>query len=265
MSNFFLLSEKAYWISFYIFFLTSIPVLLILLFSKIKAPYGKFTSGLWGNITIPSNIGWIIMESPSSIIFAIYFIVFMIEKKISTVQIVLFIFWQFHYAYRSFIYPLFTPHSKKMPIGMMFSALSFQLINTYFQVVLIFGFASNSKYTDSQYLLSPYFIIGSLLFLSGSFINRQSDFILRALRKNNPNSYQIPYGGMFKLVSSPNYLGEFMIWAGWSFMTSSIVGLAFFTWTLANLLPRALQTHRWYIETFPNYPKNRKAVIPFIL
>jgi 3-oxo-5-alpha-steroid 4-dehydrogenase 1 len=31
------------------------------------------------------------------------------------------------------------------------------------------------------------------------------------------------------------------------------------------LLPRALDHHRWYKRRFPEYPKERKAVIPFIL
>jgi hypothetical protein len=41
--------------------------------------------------------------------------------------------------------------------------------------------------------------------------------------------------------------------------------LSFAIWTIANLLPRALQHHRWYQQTFSEYPAERKAVIPFIL
>ena len=33
----------------------------------------------------------------------------------------------------------------------------------------------------------------------------------------------------------------------------------------ANLVPRALATHRWYRERFPDYPQDRKALIPFVL
>jgi 3-oxo-5-alpha-steroid 4-dehydrogenase 1 len=35
--------------------------------------------------------------------------------------------------------------------------------------------------------------------------------------------------------------------------------------TMANLVPRALATHAWYQKTFPNYPKERKAIFPFLL
>ena len=41
--------------------------------------------------------------------------------------------------------------------------------------------------------------------------------------------------------------------------------VAFATYTLANLLPRGLSHHQWYIEKFEDYPKDRKAFIPFLL
>jgi 3-oxo-5-alpha-steroid 4-dehydrogenase 1 len=40
--------------------------------------------------------------------------------------------------------------------------------------------------------------------------------------------------------------------------------LAFALYTAANVGPRALVNHRWYRERFPDYPKQRKALIPFL-
>ena len=34
--------------------------------------------------------------------------------------------------------------------------------------------------------------------------------------------------------------------------------------TFANLAPRAWSHHKWYRKKFPDYPKQRRAVIPFI-
>jgi len=48
-------------------------------------------------------------------------------------------------------------------------------------------------------------------------------------------------------------------------MTMSTAGLTFLIWTIANLLPRAMNHHKWYIENFENYPKDRKAIIPKLL
>lgn len=76
--------------------------------------------------------------------------------------------------------------------------------------------------------------------------------------------YWIPRGGMYELISCPNYLGETIEWIGYAITTGSLVGTAFAFYTFANLAPRAHQHHQWYQETFPDYPVNRKAYIPFI-
>jgi steroid 5-alpha-reductase/3-oxo-5-alpha-steroid 4-dehydrogenase 1 len=54
-------------------------------------------------------------------------------------------------------------------------------------------------------------------------------------------------------------------WIGFALMTWCLPGLAFSVWTIANLAPRAWAHHRWYQDAFPDYPKERKALIPYIL
>ena len=90
----------------------------------------------------------------------------------------------------------------------------------------------------------------------------RSSGLERWLRKNR---YKIPRGGPYRLVSCPNYLGEMVEWGGWALLTWSMPGLAFAAWTAANLLPRAMTHHRWYQDKFPDYPRERRAVIPFLL
>jgi 3-oxo-5-alpha-steroid 4-dehydrogenase 1 len=46
--------------------------------------------------------------------------------------------------------------------------------------------------------------------------------------------------------------------------TWSLAGLAFALYTAANVGPRAFANHRWYRERFPDYPKHRKALFPFL-
>lgn len=260
----YILSESFYWVAFYVFLGAPFLVFLLIVVLKVKAPYGRFTSNAWGKGMMSSHWAWILMECPSSLIFLAYFITFAVLQKLTLMQVVFFGFWQFHYAYRSFIYPNLARLSRPMPLGMMFSAFSFQMFNTFFQVRWVFEFAPQGMYSVS-YLYSPQFIVGALLFLAGSRINRQSDHILRNLRKLGETDYKIPHGGMFHLVSCPNYLGEMIIWLGWAIMLWHWVGAAFFFWTMANLAPRAITTHNWYLETFEDYPKNRKALVPYIL
>ena len=95
-------------------------------------------------------------------------------------------------------------------------------------------------------------------------INWQSDNILIHLRKLGEKGYKIPHGGFFKWISCPNHFGEIIEWTGFAIMTWSLSGLSFAIWTAVNLIPRALDHHKWYKDTFSDYPQKRKAVIPFL-
>jgi hypothetical protein len=40
---------------------------------------------------------------------------------------------------------------------------------------------------------------------------------------------------------------------------------AFVLAEITSMLPRAVRGHRWYVDTFKHYPKDRKVVIPGVL
>ena len=106
--------------------------------------------------------------------------------------------------------------------------------------------------------------IGLIVFIIGMSINISSDNKLISLRKNS-GGYKIPKGGVFNFISCPNYFGEIIEWIGFSIIALSLPALSFTLWTCFNLIPRALNHHEWYKESFNNYPVKRKAVIPFVL
>ena len=116
----------------------------------------------------------------------------------------------------------------------------------------------------SDYLLQWNFIFGLILFIVGAFINIKSDNILLKLRTKT-GEYKIPNGFMYRYVSFPNYLGEIIEWTAFAIMTWSLAGFSFMIWTMANLVPRAIAGHKWYNKQFEDYPKNRKAIFPFII
>jgi protein-S-isoprenylcysteine O-methyltransferase Ste14 len=89
--------------------------------------------------------------------------------------------------------------------------------------------------------------------------------MLFALRKPGEGGYTIPRGWLYEYVSCPNYLGEILVWCGWAIATWSLAGLAFALYTAANVGPRALAHHRWYLREFEDYPRQRKALIPFVV
>ncbi len=118
-------------------------------------------------------------------------------------------------------------------------------------------------YPDS-WISSPRFIVGILLFITGFVINIYSDNYLIKLRQNNTGNYSIPQGGLFRYISCPNFLGEIIEWGGFALLTWCLPTLSFFVWTAVNLIPRALDHHKWYKSQFPDYPENRKAIFPFL-
>ena len=82
--------------------------------------------------------------------------------------------------------------------------------------------------------------------------------------RTKKEEYVVPTGFLFKKITSPNYFGETIEWLGWALLTFNFAGFVFFIWTIFNLLPRAISTHKWYQSKFKDYPKNRKIFIPYI-
>ena len=149
-----------------------------------------------------------------------------------------------------------------MPLTIVLMAIGFNLVNGYING---YWLGSLSGRYEFSWMWDPRFIIGAVLFISGLVINWQTDNILIHLRKPGETGYVIPHGGLFTYISCPNHFGEIIEWCGFALMTWSLPGMAFAIWTFVNLVPRALHHHQWYTKQFPEYPKERKALIPFIL
>ncbi|NWI68368.1 S5A2 dehydrogenase, partial [Todus mexicanus] len=125
--------------------------------------------------------------------------------------------------------------------------------------------AINLTYAQRCFL-NPFLVrfLGLLLFLLGMGINIHSDLLLRQLRKPGEVTYKIPQGGLFTYVSGANYFGEIVEWFGFAIATWSLPAFAFAFFTLCCIGPRAYHHHRYYLKTFTDYPKSRKALIPFV-
>ena len=184
-------------------------------------------------------------------------------------------------------------------VPIVFAAMVFNIFNGYLNGAWFRMHADPSK------LWSLTQSVGLVIFIAGMAINIHSDYTMfrlrrlqssdkkssaRQLRNVQQKRYVIPRGGLYEFVSAANYLGEILgndifvtadssdlsyvilrelretEWVGFAIATQSPAALSFVIWTMANLVPRALQTHQWYIETFrDSYPKQRKALIPYLL
>jgi 3-oxo-5-alpha-steroid 4-dehydrogenase 1 len=223
----------------------------------IAAPYGRHVRKGWG-YTVGNKLGWVLMEAPSPIVFAVCFLLGDASK--SAVTLAFLALWEMHYLHRAFIYPFsLRGAARRMPLSVVAMGFLFNVMNGYLNGRYIFSFSGGY---DNSWLADPRFIAGAILFITGYVINRQADQTLRGLRKPGESGYKISDHFLYRLVSSPNYLGEITIWVGWALATWSLPGLAFAFWTVANLLPRARANHAWYKHTFPEYPPERKALIP---
>ena len=226
---------------------------------KIAAPYGRHIRNGWGPL-VDNKWGWVIYESPAPILVAVFF--FLGDAPKSNPVWIMFSLFMLHYINRTYIFPFrIRTKGKKVPLGIVLSAFAFNLVNGSI-IGYYLGFVQN--YSES-WMNDPRFIIGLLIFIIGLRINWQSDNILINLRKPDETGYKIPYGGYFSKVSCPNLMGEIIEWSGFAIMMWALPGLSFAIWTAANLLPRALDHHRWYIKTFEDYPSERRAVIPYLL
>lgn len=235
-------------------------VVFILLFF-VSAPYGRYSRPGWGP-RISNRLGWILIEAPASILFFVYYLVS--DSKAELVSFLFFFVWQSHYLDRAFFYPFRLQEKKSMPLSIVFFAVIFNVLNTYIQGRWIFSLSPDTSYTI-DWITDPRFVVGVLVFYAGYALNRYADKTLRLLRKPGGAEYVIPPKGLFRQISCPNYLGEIIQWFGWAIALWALPGLVFALWTVANLLPRARSHHLWYKNTFPDYPQERKALIPYIL
>ena len=218
---------------------------------KITPPFGRHTRQDWGPM-INNSFGWFIMEIPSLICLWAGYLYFYSDAT-PHIALIPMALWSIHYVNRAIIYPLRLKNRKKqMPLVIASSSIFFNLINGTLNGV----FLANGWYYESMAIV----IIGCLVFFVGMFINMRADNMLLGLRKQGETTYKLPTGFLFDKISVPNYFGEIVEWFGFFVVAPGPASLSFWLWTMANLVPRARDHHHWYLEKFPEYPKDRKVL-----
>ncbi|MCJ7516320.1 MAG: DUF1295 domain-containing protein [Dehalococcoidia bacterium] len=252
------MSEQTFFNILLVSYFVLAAVIFITLFF-IVAPYGRHFRRQWGP-QIGDRLGWIIMEAPSPILFAAFFVLGI--KLVSVTAVAFLILWEAHYVHRAFIYPFSRrAGASGMPVAVVNMGFLFNIGNAYLNGRYLFTLSGGY---DNAWLITPQFIIGAALFIAGFFINRWADDSLQNLRRPGESGYKIPVGGLYRWISCPNYFGEMLTWVGWAVATWSLPGLAFAVFTVANLAPRARAHHLWYKRQFADYPPQRKALLPAV-
>ncbi|PON54702.1 3-oxo-5-alpha-steroid 4-dehydrogenase, C-terminal [Parasponia andersonii] len=194
---------------------------------------------------------------------------------------------------------LVLPHNKDLRFFLVSLALTIHFFKRIFEVIFIhkysggvvidsailisfsyFSSAANMIYchyklyptqgpNSEQYHEQPTFIdlkyIGVLLFLIGISGNFYHHYLLSQLRKKgDKDSYKIPKGGLFGLVICPHYLFEILGFVGISFISQTSYAFSFTLGTIFYLVGRSYATRNWYLSKFEDFPKEVKALIPFV-
>jgi hypothetical protein len=204
--------------------------------------------------------GWVLMESTAAIVPAATFL--LAGAPLGPVPWIFLALWEVHYVYRAFVYPFRRRVAGAMPVLVVALGMLFNLVNGYLNGRWLSHFGPS---LGLAWLAGPRFLAGLFLFLAGLAVNVHSDQVLLDLRAGGRTGYAVPQRGLHRLVASPNYLGELVEWAGFAILTWSPAAAVFVLFTAANLVPRAIANLRWYRRTFPDYPRRRRALVPFLL
>lgn len=105
---------------------------------------------------------------------------------------------------------------------------------------------------------------GTAMFLVGIVGNFYHHYLLSKLRKEGEKQYKIPRGGLFDLVICPHYLFEILGFIGISCISQTVYALSFTVGSAGYLIGRSYATRKWYLSKFEDFPKDVKAIIPYV-
>jgi 3-oxo-5-alpha-steroid 4-dehydrogenase 1 len=233
----------------------------------VVTPYGRFADNRFG-IALDPRVGWFLMELPATVAF--YITYFRSEHRMEPFPLFVLFLWTVHYANRGFLMPLFmrVPKGQKQSFGLLVVVVGWA-------VTSLHGYLNATWVTElfpvrsAAWFSDPRFIVGALLYYGGLAANLHADHIVRNLRtrdevERGERKYRIPEGGLFRYVTNASYFAELVFWVGFAILTWSPAGIFIIAISAANLVPRAIATQKWYHERFPDYPKDRKIILPFV-
>lgn len=173
----------------------------------------------------------------------------------------------FHYAKRLFETKFIHRFSHgTMPIKNLFKNSSYYwLFGAWMSYFINHPQYTSPSYGDVQIML------GLAIFIVCELGNLSIHVSLRNLRPPGTKKRQIPhpswnpFTSLFSLVSCPNYTYEVGSWIGFGIMTQTAVAFLFAFVGFLQMAQWALGKHRNYRKEFSDYPRSRKAIVPFLL
>lgn len=238
-----------------------LAVIVFIALYRVRAGYGLFVSRRWGP-TLPNRLAWVLMEAPVLAAVAVPWIAAGCPTALpAALALALF---TLHYAQRSFLFPLLIRGRGRMPWAIVAMGLTFNAVNGLLIGTSLFLLPPQGYAQGAAYLLRPAALLGLALFALGMAANLHSDHVIRHLRRPGDTRHYLPARGLYRLVTSANYLGELTEWTGFALLTATPAAWLFVAWTAANLVPRAAAIHQRYRQEFGDAVGRRKRIIPYI-
>uniref|UniRef100_U5EW85 very-long-chain enoyl-CoA reductase n=1 Tax=Corethrella appendiculata TaxID=1370023 RepID=U5EW85_9DIPT len=173
--------------------------------------------------------------------------------------------WSIHYAKR-LLETLFVHR---------FSHATMPLRNLFKNCIYYWGFAAYVAYHVNHPLFTEPCRGCMLAAVTGFMISELGNFSihvnLRNLRPAGSTVRKIPVPDsnpltkLFNFVSCPNYTYEFTSWLFFSIATQCIPAYLFTAAGMYQMTVWAIGKHKNYKKEFKDYPKGRKAILPFII
>lgn len=186
--------------------------------------------------------------------------VYVAKRELSLNQLLAFSAVMFHFIKREYETLLVHRFSHAtMPLRNLFKNSAHYWILSGFGIGH-FLYAANYAAPKSSTLV----FASAAVFVASELANFRTHLILRDLRPAGTNVRAIPRGFGFDLVSCPNYFFEMLAWCAFSVMTGLPSAWFFTVVASGQMWLWAVKKHRRYQQEFPDYPKSRKPMIPFL-
>jgi very-long-chain enoyl-CoA reductase len=186
--------------------------------------------------------------------------IYWVKRDLGLVQLLAFAMITFHFLKREYETIMVHRFSHAtMPLSNLFKN------SAHYWILSGFGighFLYAPSFTNTKTITQIY--VSVFVFIVAELANFRTHLILRDLRPAGTNSRAIPRGFGFALVSCPNYFFEMLAWCAFSFMTGLPSAWFFTIVASGQMWLWALKKHQRYLKEFPQYPKNRKPMIPFL-
>ena len=131
----------------------------------------------------------------------------------------------------------------------------------------LYGFAKTGG--SNQQPIGLIELVGILLYIIGSYLNTNSEYVRHIWKKNPDNKGRLYTGGLFRYSMHVNYFGDTVLFTGLALITHSLIMLIIPFLMTANFVLFIIPTLDKYLaekygSDFQEYAKRTKKLIPWV-